>query len=99
MEEKFKEIVLREKERSLWMSRVPKETKDNFIEFANDYFCEDFGMAFQFLFSQALEYQKVKSILLNEELINKFLDFYKESNIKEGKIKLMNGKVLKGGLK
>ena len=40
----FKEIVLRDKEKRLSISRVPKKTKEEFVAFANEEFEEDYGM-------------------------------------------------------
>jgi len=45
--EKISDIVLKENERKLFISRVPKEVKKEFIDFANEEFCEDYGMAFK----------------------------------------------------
>ena len=42
--EEFNEIVLRDKEKRLSISRVPKKTKEEFIAFANEEFEEDYGM-------------------------------------------------------
>jgi len=45
----FKEIVLRDKERRLSISRVPKKTKEEFIAFANEEFEEDYGMCLKYV--------------------------------------------------
>ena len=45
----FKEIILREKEKSLHISRLPKKTKEEFLQFANDEFCSDFGLCFKYI--------------------------------------------------
>ena len=45
----FDEIVLREKEKRLSISRVPKHTKEEFIEFANEEFEEDYGMCLKYV--------------------------------------------------
>ena len=39
------EIILREKEKSFHISRIPRQTKEEIIEFADDEFCGDYGMA------------------------------------------------------
>lgn len=44
MTEGFDKIVLREKEKRLSISRVPKQTKEEFVAFANEEFEEDYGM-------------------------------------------------------
>ena len=57
----------------LVMSRVPEKTRKEFIEFANGEFAEDYGMALKWIFEQAMEYQKVKKVLLNEDIIKEIL--------------------------
>ena len=42
-----KDLILRERERSLHMSRVPKETKEEFVNFADADFCGDRGLCFK----------------------------------------------------
>ena len=44
--EEFNEVVLKDKETRLTMSRVPKKIKEEFIEYANEEFCSDFGACF-----------------------------------------------------
>ena len=58
----------------LVMSRVPDKTRKEFIEFANGEFAEDYGQALKWYIDQANEYQKVKKILLNEEILRSILD-------------------------
>ena len=47
MEREFDEVVLRENERKLFISRLPKNIKEEFTKFAEEEFCDDFGMAFK----------------------------------------------------
>jgi len=47
--EEFKEIVLRDKEKRLSISRVPKKTKEEFVAFANEEFEEDYGMCLKYV--------------------------------------------------
>lgn len=44
MIDEFNEIILREKERSLHISRVPKNIKEEFVKFAEEEFAGDYGM-------------------------------------------------------
>ena len=91
--EEFNEVVLREKERSLFISRVPKNTKDRFMELANSEFAGDYGLLLQWIFSQSIEYQRVKELLLNKNFwneINSDLDKIEEDP--EDSIKLLDGK-------
>jgi hypothetical protein len=57
----------------LVMSRVPENTRKEFIEFANGEFAGDYGMALMWYIQQANEYQKVKKVLLNEDIIRGIL--------------------------
>jgi hypothetical protein len=63
--EEMNEIVLREKEKSLHISRLPRELKEQFVKFAEEEFADDFGMCLKFLFDQAMEYQYMKNALFN----------------------------------
>ena len=66
--EEFDKIVLREKERRLSISRIPKKTKEEFIDFANEEFCEDYGMAFRDIWEDAKLFRKIKDMLLKDKL-------------------------------
>ena len=43
MNEEFKEIVLREKEKRLSISRLPPRVKEEFVSYADEEFCSDYG--------------------------------------------------------
>jgi len=47
--EEFNEIVLREKERKLFISRVPKKTREEFVNFADEEFESDYGMTLKYV--------------------------------------------------
>jgi len=71
----FEEKILKPiKERGIVMSRVPERTRNEFIEFAENEFCDDRGMCFKWLFTQAMEYQKMKKVLFNIKLIKEFCE-------------------------
>jgi hypothetical protein len=57
----------------LVMSRVPEPTRSEFIEFANGEFAGDYGLSLKWYVEQAKEYQKVKKVLLNEEILKEIL--------------------------
>ena len=57
MSEEFSEVVLREKERSLHISRVPKRIKDEFTQYAEDEFTGDFGMCLKEIWDKYKEMQ------------------------------------------
>ena len=91
--EEFNDVVLREKERSLFISRVPKNTKDRFMELANSEFAGDYGLLLQWIYSQAIEYQRVKELLLNKDFWNEInSDLNKIEEDPEDSIKLLDGK-------
>jgi len=48
--EEIKNAMLKDKERSLHINRVPKNTKESFIELAENEFAGDFGMTLKSLF-------------------------------------------------
>jgi hypothetical protein len=95
-------IILREKERSLFMSRVPRELKEQFIALAKAEFTEDFGLCFKWVFDQAMEYQGMKRIFFENmdmklnEILNKLESSNPTINIpenkEEGTISLLSGK-------
>jgi hypothetical protein len=101
--EEINEIILRDKERRLSISRVPSEVKVTFEKLASEEFCDDFGMTLKWLLEQALEYQELKGMFY--ENINSKLDLIiskctasSEQEKIEPKmkvVKLMSGKVLK----
>ena len=75
--EEFEKIVLRNKEMKLSISRIPKKTKEEFVNLAREEFCEDYGMCLKYvwdnfkLFSQFLHNFDIKlnySIELMEKI-------------------------------
>jgi hypothetical protein len=73
MDEKGVEFVNKKLGKFLTINRIDDNVRKEFINFANEYFCGDFGMALMWFIQQANEYQKVKKILLNEELLKVIL--------------------------
>lgn len=47
---------LRENKNSLYISRVPKGTRDIFMAIADEEFCSDYGMLLKFLIDKAMNY-------------------------------------------
>jgi len=91
----FNEIVLRENERKLFISRISKNVKEEFIKFAKEEFCEDYGMCFKYLWDNFklwkllfenldMKLDKIILMLENPEL---------KSELRE--IKTLSGKKLK----
>ena len=89
--EELKGIILREKETSLRMSRVPRATKNEFVKFAEEEFANDFGMCFTYIWKQF----KIWNIFFEnidmklDVIINK-LNTHEESSDKG--IKLLSGR-------
>jgi len=98
-------IVLKKaRESGLVISRIPKETRDIFVKIAEESFADDYGLLLKNLLDQALEYQQMKAILFYglHEKIDKILecvDKDKEKVDEDGQktIKLLNGRIVKGG--
>jgi hypothetical protein len=55
MDEDFRQTM--REHPSLSMARVPRQVKDEFIEFARDFFCDDYGMAFAHVWDLMKHYQ------------------------------------------
>ncbi|MFA5132762.1 MAG: hypothetical protein WC444_05575 [Candidatus Paceibacterota bacterium] len=47
------------------ISRIPENTKKQFIDISNEYFCGDYGMTIKFFIDQAIEYQIMKERLVD----------------------------------
>lgn len=95
-------IILRDKERSLYMNPVDKEVKELFKMIADEGHTSHYGNCLKWLIDQALEYQKVKEIILNQDFINHIIGNQiptetKEKEDKVKNIKTLSGNVLKGG--
>ena len=88
------EIVLKEKERSLHISRIPKKTKEDFVKFADEEYVSDYGMAFKFCFDQAMEYQMMKPLIfgISQEKSNPLGEEKKD-------IKMMSRRIVERGSK
>ncbi len=95
----FNDIVLREKERRLSISRVPKKTKEEFIEFANEEFEEDYGMCLKYVWDN-FKMWKMFFENMNYKLDNilEIISHEKEPESKES-ITLLSGRKIKKGEK
>jgi len=101
---KINEITKRLSEVSITMSRVPIDTKKEFIRLANAEFEGDYGMCFNFLFQQAMEYQAIKSLFFDklqnmEDKLDTLLNKETEQKQEPKTIKTVGGRriELKGG--
>jgi len=46
------------------IARVPKPTHDVFKDWANEEFCNDYGLCFKYMLDQCKEYQQMKKHML-----------------------------------
>jgi len=63
---KINEITKRLSEISLNISRVPSNTKREFISLANAEFIGDYGLTLQWVITQANEYQSMKALFFDK---------------------------------
>ena len=101
--EEFDKIALKEKETRLSISRIPKQVKEEFVEFADEEFCSDYGLCFKSvwdnfklwkIFFQNID-MKLDSILGRLSQIEQ----NEESSDEKQSIKMLSGEELKGGKK
>jgi len=104
MDDKLNDVLLFEKERRLSISRVPKKTKELFIQIANENFAGDYGLFLKNILDQAIEYKGMKTVFF--ENINNKLDYIisKVNKVEEptneedtGEIRMLSGKIIKKG--
>lgn len=98
---KINEITKRLSEVSLTMSRVPIDTKKEFIRLANAEFEGDYGMCFQFIFFQAKEYQAIKPLFFDklQNMENK-IDSLINKQEQKPKLKRLGKRIeVEGGIK
>lgn len=99
----FDDIVLKEKEKSFYISRIPKKTKEEIIRFAGEEFEEDYGMAIHFIwckFKEMIKYEEMQDIKLNyiiQILENQNQKSEVEKKEEKPSIKMMDGRSVKGG--
>lgn len=99
MEEDMREIVLKEKEKSLHISRVPTKTKEEFVKFAEDDFAGDYGLLLRELWEKYKEYlmiQKTFDTKLNYiiQLLEKEQSTASQEEMPEEK-KMLSGRKIK----
>ena len=92
--EEFNELVLKDKETRLSISRVPKKTKKDFVELADNEFEGDYGMALKSIFDN---FSLWKMLFENIDMkLDIIIDKLNNPN-KEDKerINLLSGKIIK----
>lgn len=98
-EKEMEGIVLRAKETRLSISRVPKKTKKEFVEFANEEFEEDYGMCLKYVWDN-FKLWKLFFENMNMKLDNILTLVSKPKQETEGiteDIIMLSGKIVKKG--
>ena len=92
--EEFDEIVLKEKETRLSISRIPKKTKAAFVAFAEEEFEGDYGMCLKTIFDN---YSLWKLLFENVDMKLDLILNNLNGTPKEGteEIRLLSGKIIK----
>ena len=104
-EKEFKEIILKDKEIRLNISRVPKKIRQEFIDFAEEEFEGDYGMLLKEIWDKYKEYsnmQQTFDIKLNYiiQLIEQSTASQEEQKPEEkNEITMLSGRKVKGGNK
>jgi 3-oxoacyl-ACP reductase-like protein len=94
----FDDIVLREKERSFYISRIPKKTKEELIKFAQEEFADDYGACISAVwnkFKEMINYQDNFDIKLNyiiQLLENSKPEIEKKEEKPDNEIKMLSGR-------
>jgi len=60
--------MLKEKEERLSMSRVPKKTKELFLDIANEDYSGDYGMLLVKILNDSIEYDKLKKMFFDNKI-------------------------------
>jgi len=103
--EEVKEVMRRERERSLRISRIPKRIRDNFMRLADDEFEGDYGMTLKYLWDK---YETSVLLFNNFDIkldyiieLSKSTSEQKEDTTKSDysghTVQTLSGKIVKGG--
>ena len=92
-QEKIKELIKKDKEISLFISRINPELKSEFKSLARAEFCDDFGQTLFWIYSQCMEYQSMKALFFDKlqnmedkiDKMNNSLDTKQEQRIEPRK--------------
>lgn len=96
----FNGIVLKEKERRLNISRVPPRVKKEFIEYADEEFCSDYGACLHSVWdSFKLWKTYFENLDMKMDIIIDKLNSVEEKPDKEEGIKMLSGKSIKKGVR
>jgi len=95
--EETKKVLMKEKEKSLRISRIPSRIRENFINLANAEFEGDYGMVMKFLWEKYEEYLYFFNNF--ETKLDYIIELSKTKTEQIGNgVKLLSGRVVKGGV-
>ena len=103
--DKLTELRKKNNEISLFISRIPMETKREFKYLAEAGFCGDYGLCLRFILQQSGEYQSMKSLFFDklQNMENKIDEFINKIQLNEEEskpsFKTLGRRELKGGNK
>jgi len=98
--DEMKKIAKEQEKTFIKISRVPFHTKETFIEFAESEFAGDYGLLLKYLIEQAIEYQRVKEVLLDKEFLTYILDKFQDEKQEKPEVKKMiSGRIVERRLK
>lgn len=95
--DEVKEVLMKEKEKSLRISRIPKRIKASFLALAEEEFENDYGMTLKFLWDKFDEYSYFINNL--DTKLDYLISVSKNEKKDESGIKAMSGRVMQGGKK
>ncbi len=95
--EKIDEVLLKERERKLFINRIPKNIKEEFIKFAEEEFCGDYGLCLKYVWDN-FKIWKIffENIDLKLDVIIEMIQNKQETEPKN-MVKTLSGKILKKG--
>lgn len=99
----FDEIVFKEKEKRISISRIPPRIKKEFVEFSDAEFCSDYGACLHYVwdnFKLWKTYFENMDMKLNIIIDNLNIPSEEPAieNVATGKIRLLSGKSIKKGV-
>jgi len=99
--EQIMQRISTDKEKSLYIARIPLETKKRFTELAEKEFCNDFGMTLKWLIDgipeQHLQVIHDRINAIEEQLMQLREQITQPQQEKKTTIKLLNGKIIERG--
>jgi hypothetical protein len=100
--EKLAGKVINNKQTSMSISRLPKQTREKFVKLAEEEFCNDYGMTLKFLFdnyqrSSSFEYLLEEIDTLKNTILFKGEDSEESKPKETEQKKMVDGTTISGG--